>query len=93
MFLTTEELEKRTHRARRCQPNFMTGKGKAGQTALPYNGRTPAERWYCERLVLATIGPAADVTEDILRSATHACISALRDCGGGPAELSTSGVG
>lgn len=85
MFLTTEELEKRTEPGRAQMPAQLyndLGKGKAGHTALLYNGRTPAERWYCERLVLATIGPAADVTEDILRSATHACISALRDCGG-----------
>ncbi len=85
MFLTTEELEKRTEPGRAQMPAQIysdLGKGKPGHTALLYSGRTPAERWYCERLVLSSIGPAADVTEDILRSATHACISALRDCGG-----------
>ena len=85
MFLTTEELQKRTEPGRAQMPAQVysdLGEGKPGHTAMLYNGRTPAERWYCERLVLATIGPAADVTEDILRSATHACIGALRDCGG-----------
>jgi leucyl aminopeptidase len=85
MFMTTEELEKRTEPGRAQMPAQIysdLGEGKPGHTALLYNGRTPAERWYCERLVLASIGPAADVTEDILRSATHACVTALRGCGG-----------
>ena len=41
-----------------------------------------ATSWFCERLVLTSIGPAAEVTEDILRSATHAGITALRQCSG-----------
>lgn len=85
MFLTTEELQKRTEPGRAQMPAQVysdLGEGKPGHTVMLYNGRTPAERWFCERLVLATIGPAADVTEEILRSATHACLSALRDCGG-----------
>ena len=83
MFLTTEELQKRTEPGRAQMPAQLfqdLGEGKPGHVAMLYNGRTPAERWHCERLVLASIGPAADVTEDILRSATHACVTALRAC-------------
>ena len=112
MFLTAEELAKRTETGRAQMPAQLfddLGGGKPGHTTMVYNGRTPAERcapclpapvlpaakmgltdacllaatsWFCERLVLTSIGPAAEVTEDILRSATHAGITALRQCSG-----------
>ena len=47
MFLTAEELAKRTETGRAQMPAQLfddLGGGKPGHTTMVYNGRTPAER-------------------------------------------------
>jgi hypothetical protein len=64
MFLTAEELAKRAERGRSQLPSQLLDDLKGaqpGRTATVYDGRTPAERWFCERLVLVGPGQGGEV--------------------------------